>query len=378
MDLTFFADLQFGNSFIGVYTTIILINYESEKGKGFYAFPLLTLSLALLSVSDYLLYSGRIFEVTWLYGVFDPLIFAVGPLFLIYVTGQLRGKARYHKRDYLHFLPAVIFLLVYMAVIQTNPPDQKSILIEQDIISFTNDSDAFLIFAMLHILIYIIIAFRKTAFYKTKVDENYSDTAGYDLKWLQLVMIMTLILWLVSFIYSFNKIPWLLYLQSMVLSGVFVISGIKAGAQPVPFTDIMPEDIIEPGEAKNTAKKTVDEQEQAEILRDLEKIMTDEKPFLDPGLRLTTLASLLSISPHRLSYVINNNLKRNFADYIALHRVNEFSRRVENGDAERMTLLAVAFECGFNSKTSFNLALKRVRGVTPSEFVKLKGAKSKP
>lgn len=80
-------------------------------------------------------------------------------------------------------------------------------------------------------------------------------------------------------------------------------------------------------------------------------------------------ARQLDIHPNYISQVINSVEQKNFYDFINEHRVEEFKQLVSLSENQHFTLLALAFECGFNSKTSFNRNFKKATGMTPSTYL---------
>ena len=111
-------------------------------------------------------------------------------------------------------------------------------------------------------------------------------------------------------------------------------------------------------------------EEQAErIYRQLVRCMTDQKLFSDTELTLAALAKTLDVHPNHLSQVINSFEGKNFYDYINYHRVEEFKKLAPLPGNRNYTLLSLAYECGFNSKTSFNRNFKKVTGISPSEYL---------
>lgn len=104
------------------------------------------------------------------------------------------------------------------------------------------------------------------------------------------------------------------------------------------------------------------------IKQQLHQLMKSQKPFLDNELRLKNLADILSISTHHLSRVINEGFGLSFFEYINQFRVGEAKALIAAEPS--YTLLKVAFEAGFNNKTSFVNAFKKFEGITPSRYRK--------
>ncbi len=97
--------------------------------------------------------------------------------------------------------------------------------------------------------------------------------------------------------------------------------------------------------------------------------MNREKPYLENKLSLKQLSESLRISTNHLSQIINEQLDCSFFDFVNRYRVEEVKQKLENKEYENFTILALAYECGFNSKSSFNSTFKRFTDCTPKQFV---------
>jgi YesN/AraC family two-component response regulator len=98
--------------------------------------------------------------------------------------------------------------------------------------------------------------------------------------------------------------------------------------------------------------------------------MAQAKPYLESDLTLTALAKSLDLNPYHLSQVLNEGFGENFYKFINRYRVEESKRLLLNPAFSHYTLLAIASEAGFSSKTTFNKTFKEHTGLTPSEFIK--------
>jgi AraC-like DNA-binding protein len=121
---------------------------------------------------------------------------------------------------------------------------------------------------------------------------------------------------------------------------------------------------------KNTQESPSAEKEK--IVQELLLYMQSNKPYLEPELTLEQLASKLSLKPRALSQAINEILGQNFYDFINRYRIDEASRLLTHPKDEKITILEVLYEVGFNSKSSFNTLFKKYKGLTPTEFKKKK------
>ncbi|GAA4110962.1 hypothetical protein GCM10022393_08340 [Aquimarina addita] len=114
-------------------------------------------------------------------------------------------------------------------------------------------------------------------------------------------------------------------------------------------------------------RSSLSDQQRREYMDLILNFMNTEKPYLNSELTQKELADQLNISTHYLSEVLNSNFGKNFYSFINLYRVEEAKRSLEN-DSENLTMLAIAYDAGFNSKASFNRVFKDVTGVTPSSY----------
>ena len=102
----------------------------------------------------------------------------------------------------------------------------------------------------------------------------------------------------------------------------------------------------------------------------LGRMMEADRPYLDPELTLNALAARLGTSPNVLSQVINQTTGAGFRNYVAACRIEHFKRRAKGGDLHDTTILALAMDCGFRSKSAFNDAFRRLEGKTPRDFLR--------
>jgi AraC-like DNA-binding protein len=100
----------------------------------------------------------------------------------------------------------------------------------------------------------------------------------------------------------------------------------------------------------------------------LKAVMETEKIFMDPGLTLPKLAQKLSVSLHSLSREINNYYHQNFTEYINSFRIEEACKMLSSDIYDNLTIEGIAYDCGFNSLSSFNSAFKKQMKLTPSQF----------
>lgn len=107
-----------------------------------------------------------------------------------------------------------------------------------------------------------------------------------------------------------------------------------------------------------------------QLLNRLEQLMTGEEPYLEPTLSLRDLADQLDTHPNKLSWLLNEHAGKNFNEYVNTYRLEAFKVKALDPANQHLTLLGLAYESGFNSKTVFNAFFKKMEGVTPRKWVK--------
>jgi len=115
-------------------------------------------------------------------------------------------------------------------------------------------------------------------------------------------------------------------------------------------------------------KSNLSKEEAASYVNEMNQWMKLEKPYLDSNLSLGDLAEKLNLPGHIVSEVLNGYLKQNFYDYVNNFRIEEFKNLAKQSENVKVASLNLAFEAGFNSKTTFNTSFKKFTGVTPSHF----------
>jgi AraC-like DNA-binding protein len=115
-------------------------------------------------------------------------------------------------------------------------------------------------------------------------------------------------------------------------------------------------------------KSGLQDDESDRILQSLKRLMKTDKLYLDPELTLQDLASGLSTTIHKLSQVINEQFGQNFYDYINTQRVEEVKKRLQDSRYNHLKVIAIAYDCGFNSKSAFYNAFRKATAMTPVEY----------
>lgn len=148
-----------------------------------------------------------------------------------------------------------------------------------------------------------------------------------------------------------------------------LVNSIKDDRRYVKFQKILfPKNLFI--ESKKKKKELLDEDTIAEYSKRLLNYINEEKPYLDSSLSLRSLAERIDIHPNQLSWLLNENMGKNFSDFINQYRVEAFKQIAKDPENSNITLIGLAYDSGFNSKTVFNTYFKKETGLTPKQFLK--------
>jgi AraC-like DNA-binding protein len=372
--LTEFLDQLFlilinGGIVLGIFV-IILIN--SKNGRKTRANMFLSILLAALTFSVFhLRYAGDVithFSVK-AYTLGDPTFLVIAPLLWFYVTELAGGRVRFNARTLAHFIP--FFVIVFCSL------TFRSFLNDTAITRMLDQHPRlpFTIFWMLMAIqfsAYQILIHRKWREYQQLIQQEVSNTENVNISWVRFFTGVFLIVNL-SFLVSLFAV---IHLDVMDLvwksvGVIFSLSIFALGYKGILQKEIIfPESIVKPQSVERTALTDAVIKRDNVLIEKLQQYMKNEKPFLDPELSLSTLAKAMGINRNQLSQLINAGIGENFYDFINKYRVEEVKRVMVDPQKQNYSLLGMALEAGFKSKSTFNLIFKRFTGLTPTEYRK--------
>ncbi len=297
----------------------------------------------------------------------DYSLLVLHPMLLFIYTKLLLSKDKKIKIKYI--LHASIFIVNCLLVIPYIFMDKETKF------GFLYDS-AFLpivwigtIWVTIVFLSYLCITSLLVMHYQKNLRNQYSFTEDVNLNWLKYLTIGLIVVFLlgsvVGSILCYIGIP-LYYINYFVYTSlvVFVFGigffGIK---QKNVFTYDIPE---EKDHNKKTALVT---QKDKLFAKNLELYMVKQKPYLNEKLTLHELAESLGVKPYYVTFILNKVINKKFFDFINYYRVEEIKTRIKDGQISKFTILSIAFDCGFNSKASFNRIFKSFTGYSPTEYI---------
>ena len=297
--------------------------------------------------------------------------FLFGPLLYLYAKSLTEINISLKRRDFLHFLPFVLELIL-LAPFYFKGSEYKIIVLKRIIYMATPifTTRFFIVEAAqnLQMLIYTILTLNLLKRYHQRDYKGSLSFTKLSLKWLRNLSFGFAIFVLLDF--GFLVEIWLFGYQYVVeVNSVLIISsailiyclGYFGFRQPEVFMNALKK-------SPQYEKSTLSDAQSKLYLKKLFRAMEEDKLFTDNDLNLQLLAQKLAISLYYLSQIINVKLHKNFFDFINRYRIEEAKKVLSQPQNDHTTILSIAYEVGFNNKTSFNTAFKKHTNITPSQF----------
>ncbi len=302
--------------------------------------------------------------------------FIYGPIFYIYALLVTRREEKFKPKLLLHFIPFIAVYL-YVSPFYLLSHDQKLLKINEYMTQVQPDLGIISFFKPIHGILYTWLSLRLIGAFRERLKISFSNIDKKKLDWLKYLIISTMVVWIVVAIVILTGL--IIGSHHILLNATIyffisiLIYAIGYGAlnhaevlnQTELEIDAMQDQIKDKYEKSNLRDEDIER-----LKNDLLEVMQTKKLYLRSELTLTDLAKELGITNHNLSEVLSKSFNKNFYDLINSYRVEEFKELVKNPDYAHYSLLAVAFESGFSSKSSFNTIFKKLTDSTPSEYRK--------
>lgn len=304
---------------------------------------------------------------------FHFVAFTYGPLLYLYVRFMTLRERKFNWYSLLHFIPFAVFLTV--SVIFRNIPLMKDLRTFFAPDRFISLRIVYGLCFFLSVTVYSILAFIDISRHQKNLKDLISFTSGrVTLNWLKVISISFYVAFLILFILGgLNMIgdfipfdPYFVVFGFITaFSVIYSFYGIK---QPEIFGEVVREANGERKTQEKYLKSGLKETQADKYLKKLISYMETAKPYLDRDLTIHDLSRKTGIPRHHITQVLNEKYGRNFFTFVNEYRVNEVIGRFSDPKYDIFTILAIAFDAGFNSKTTFNSFFKNQTGMTPSEF----------
>jgi AraC-like DNA-binding protein len=329
----------------------------------------LLIFLVLINLEFFFLSSGLYKKFPHLFGLSYGLIFLIGPSLYFYVRSIIEEKFIFKKIYFLHLFFFVLYYILGFSLF-TSSASEKIKLSEYFLTAkvYYTGFEYFLIFLQVgHVAVYLTVTEiylrKKQKTIKLEKQENRDRLSWVKLvRWLFTGFLMFLIFLELYFITKgyYTIIAGYLYtlLYSLIIYTISTVMYYK------------PQMVL--GERAKKYKKSVMDNPEVDIyVAKLEKLMKEDKIYTEPDLKLNEVADQLGVSVHFLSQLLNEKFNRTFLDYVNYFRVEALKASLADPNKAHLTLLSLAMDAGFNSKSAYNNTFKRFTGKTPTEYKKL-------
>jgi len=321
----------------GLFLSVMLFLRRS-KVNNLLAGLILSFSILLLFYVTY--WSRYLSYLPQEVGVVQGVVYLFGPLVYFYIKSSRKDS----HFDLRHFVPFALFLIYFVSWNFYPESIRPDIVMGQ------------VIFQNLHLAIYTFLIFQFT--WKNK---GHFNGALKLFKWRKKVA-LAFAGYTVSFL-TYWVLVWTGLLQLeydyiiSLASSVFIYF--------IGYHGFQKQEVLKMYENSRYDNTSLSPSASNAILAKVKKSMADELLFLNSDLKLNDLAAHLELSPHHISQVINELEEKNYTDFVNAFRVESAKRLLATtGDK----IIHIAYDCGFNNKSSFNNTFKKFTGLSPSQY----------
>ena len=332
--------------------------------------------LALLTII-FLTTVSNIWSSTFLYrripeiaGFARGMVLLLGPVLYLYVLSVLKPGFSFKIKQLLHFLP----YLVGFIIIRVEEGGISHQLFIANVDKFMEDgapinwlSTLWFVAYFTHLLIYVLMARRDIKLSLKNEKDSYLVPIERRATWLKRITIFFVI---IAFVFIGNVVYIILsgvtsiltnYIYNIVLAGIVYF---------IAFQAISDNKILTPDFNEKYRSNRIDKILKGTLLTGLANLLEKEKIFVKPELTLANVAERLGVHQNIISRLINEHYNKTFHELINYYRIEEFKLLVKDPGYTAYSIIGVAYEVGYNTKSAFNSAFKKQTGLTPSEYMK--------
>ena len=365
-----------------LYLTLLVL---VKKNKGWPEY-ILAAYLATLAVTFAVTFFALAYELPDLMAFQLNISLLLAPLFFIYIRSLTQTQEQRPYILLLHLGPYLVTWVYWLYLFTVRTEYELYILFSE-----TPDAELPLLFVLallldtLAIPVYAGWSLWILQKHKRAISNAFSYTEGIDLRWAKVLIYCAGVLWLgIAVPESFRTdVAWSLDERSLQIGYaiatffIFYLGyfGLKQGHiitwQPGSTSTparLQPDNESEP--ATKYLKSGLKEEEAPVHAETLLHYVNTEKPYVQSRLSIQDLAQALDMPVRHLSQVINEHLGQTFYDFVNRYRVEEFKKRITDPRYKNYTVLSIALDCGFNSKSSFNRIFKKFEQCTPTEYLR--------
>lgn len=384
-----------GSIFCSIITAYLLFfrlpDYQQFSGR-ILGFSMLFFSLG--ACIYLLIHSGWILQVPFMFKTAAPVNFLIPPFAYIYIRSVLKDEQKLRAKDYLHFIPAFLVFVNYIPV-YFMPALQKQELLQnimQDFsLSYLTENgyirEKYLFFArMFQSIVYLFFQWKLVVDYKKELLlDKYEGHTNEVMKWLKTfnwLFSSTILGYIILFIIissdpSLAKSEQIMLIPGYILAFSFLGLSSYLLVQPqvlfgLPYVKVESRSVHDLHIVKNDTVAVPKEYDE-EIFQ-LKKYFEEQHPYLNNDLNINEVAVALDIPAREVSFIINQHFNQRFTDFVNMYRIKYVNQKIKTGYLNKFTVESLSKEAGFSSKSTFNVAFKKVNQCTPSEYIALYAA----
>ncbi|MEM9930624.1 MAG: helix-turn-helix transcriptional regulator [Bacteroidota bacterium] len=382
-----------------IFAVILLLRGFREERVSDY-FAALLLVMGSLYVGQWMFgfanwYDAHDWRTTLMFYVEWKNLLAFGPLIWLYFRSLTNTNFRWQPKYWWHFLPLGLVLTQPLAIFIYDWVYWWLIKGETFTYFFNtrgpasewdnnSNSPVFLVvytISILHLLTYLVWTLMDYRKYRTYLEREFSNAEQLTFKSLRLTLylmlagvLLTIFLDIHNLMYSTSYIDsWDSFFAMSIFTYLMAIQLLAINPRLTRALRFVPEAEVQqpvalPAEAKKAATEL--DPELRNWAEKLEERFAVHQDYLNPDLKLGDLAESIRTNSSVLSKVINSVYGMNFNDFINSRRCEAFLRAVQAGEHRQHTLLSIALDCGFNSKSTFNRAFKKHTGKSPGSVIR--------
>lgn len=384
--------LKLAQAIIGISWAVMGIIYMCQKERiehtiKFYSLALIiTLTLPLLQIiRDVCFPHARFFIIFESHNI----AFLYGPFLYLYVKNILNEPIKGFKKISIHFVPfIIIYFSEFFLKAQINFSEAALVSPPVNGIPMGGENPIVYVHSVIgaiSVLVYGIVIYTRIVKYGKTVDQFFSSHEDdVTLSWLKKLAVGYVVLFGLSFTVLFVLTPSVLTLPITVAQRVppqlitniplslFILyfSLYSVGQKIIVIDKTVSKTTSEASLSGKYKKSIITDEEMEKLIQKLQKFMRSSKIYLDSELTLEKLATETGITRHILSQVLNEGLHVAFYTYINRLRITQFENLVRAKKYQSLSIMGLAFECGFRSSSSFYNALKKEKGKTPKQLIK--------
>lgn len=361
-----------------LFFSVIIFTTKKQQSANIYLSAFL-LFFGYMLVFNFCYWTNYMYHLPHFFYTNIVMNYLFGPLLLLYLDA-FRRTPKLQKWWWIHFLPVVIYCLYMspfyfenaatkLAYIQGTTPYPKP---QWGAFNIIGQMGSFKVFAV-HLLCYFgwKIHLYNQLIQPSETVDFPEETALIRKKWLKILLSLYaafLFSYLTYFLIAnqpFFELAYDFLISAIMTISIYIISFLGFKRPQIFSGELFKKVFLQ---EKKYANSSLSKTAAASIEKALEKVMQEERIYQDNDLKIKDLAEKLNSSPHHLSQVINEKFGKSFNQYINEYRIKAAIQLLENPSHKKDHIIQIAYQVGFNNKTTFNSAFKKIAGCSPSQF----------